>query len=176
MSIFCAAFRRTHCAYMNVFRAGFQEFFIFENTITKFRFPCSKYYFFARTYLGFRKSEQDVFDVHANHLQDKTRQNERAPQLFESNQPFILGGQHITYSYRRHHDNLPRPNRLHDWRFRRTQFRHAEALTSHLLLDWPRVRLHRRLHLASAPRHRRPRHRAHALPRDLGDLRFAARQ
>ena len=32
------------------------------------------------------------------------------------------------------------------------------------------------LHLASAPRHRRPRHRTHALPRNLGDLCFAARR
>ena len=64
---------------------------------------------FSHVYLGFRKSEQDSFDVHTNHLQDKTRQNERAPRLFESNHPFILGGQHVTYSYRRHHNHFPRP-------------------------------------------------------------------
>lgn len=45
MSIFCAAFKQTHCAYMNVFRAGFQEFFIFENAITKFYFTCSRHCF-----------------------------------------------------------------------------------------------------------------------------------
>lgn len=45
MDSFCAAFKQTHCAYVSVFRAGFQEFLIFENTITKFRFPCSKYCF-----------------------------------------------------------------------------------------------------------------------------------
>lgn len=43
MGIFCAAFRQTHCAYMNVFRAGFQGSFIFENAISKFYFPYSKH-------------------------------------------------------------------------------------------------------------------------------------
>ena len=42
MGIFCATFRQTHCAYVNVFRAGFQEFLIFEKAITKFRFTCSR--------------------------------------------------------------------------------------------------------------------------------------
>ena len=34
---------------MNVFRAGFQEFFIFEKAITKFYFPCSVHCFCAHT-------------------------------------------------------------------------------------------------------------------------------
>lgn len=42
MGIFCATFRQTHCAYVNVFRAGFQGLFIFENAISKFRFTCSR--------------------------------------------------------------------------------------------------------------------------------------
>lgn len=42
MDSLCATFRQTHCAYVNVFRAGFQEFLIFEKAITKFRFTCSR--------------------------------------------------------------------------------------------------------------------------------------
>ncbi len=73
----------------NVFRTGFQGLFIFEGAATGVYSSCSGHCF-SHVYLGFRKSEQDVFDVHTNHLQDKTRQNERAPRLFESNRPFIL--------------------------------------------------------------------------------------
>lgn len=43
MSIFCAAFKQTHCAYVSVFRTGFQGSFIFENAISKFYFPCSRH-------------------------------------------------------------------------------------------------------------------------------------
>lgn len=37
------ALKQTHCAYVNVFRAGFQEFFIIENAIMKFYFSCSEH-------------------------------------------------------------------------------------------------------------------------------------
>ena len=43
MDSFCAAFKQTHCAYVNVFRAGFQGSFIFENAISKFYFRFSKH-------------------------------------------------------------------------------------------------------------------------------------
>lgn len=55
MSIFCAAFRQTHCAYMNVFRAGFQGSFIFENAISKFYFPCSRHCFLRAHTSVFKK-------------------------------------------------------------------------------------------------------------------------
>lgn len=46
MDSFCAAFKQTHCAYVNVFRAGFQKSFIFEGAATEFYFPCSRHYSF----------------------------------------------------------------------------------------------------------------------------------
>lgn len=49
------ASRLTHCAYVSVFRAGFQESFIFENTISKFYFPCSRHCFLRAYTSVFKK-------------------------------------------------------------------------------------------------------------------------
>lgn len=55
MGSFCAAFRQAHCAYVSVFRAGFQEFFILEKNDYEIPFPLFGALFFRRYTSVFEK-------------------------------------------------------------------------------------------------------------------------